>query len=305
MDFRMSRIVSNNKKATNPFLRWPGGKRWLSEKISCIINSHGYKRYYEPFLGGGAVFFRLAPLNAHLSDINFDLITTYKSIRDHQNEVLERLKNLPVGKKAYYEIRASDPSDKIDLAARFLYLNRLSFNGIYRVNKIGKFNVPYGGDRTVDLLWENNLLSEASNTLLDTVITCVDFEEAIAECGEGDIVYCDPAYSTKISNDQFLRYNDKVFSWEDQKRLARCCFEAVERGVFVVVSNASHQSIAKLYHPIEPIILNRYSGVSCSPEGRKTMEEALYLMDQQLLENKIAFSECGSVMYNQSTNIVF
>lgn len=266
------------KTKVTPFLRWPGGKRWLSNDIAKLFKDFEIKRYVEPFLGGGAVFFNLLPEQAVLSDINPGLINVYQSIRDNPNLLIECLSKMPTDKDSYYQIRELFFKDSIERAAQFLYLNRLAFSGMYRVNLKGKFNVPYGGDRKVDILWENKLIQNASQVLKDKKIRNSDFEETLNETENGDFVYCDPTYTVSHNKNGFQRYNEKIFSWNDQIRLRDACFKAVLRGVTVIVSNAAHVSIEELYRPFQPIIIKRYTGISRKLNGRKHVEEYLYVM---------------------------
>lgn len=127
------------------FLKWPGGKRWLIPHLRTLFSGWQFERYVEPFLGGGAVYFSFLPERVILSDINADLINAYWQVRDHPKELVDRLQQLPVNKQTYLEIRASDPSDSIERGVRFLYLNRTAFAGVYRLDKHGHFNVPFGG----------------------------------------------------------------------------------------------------------------------------------------------------------------
>lgn len=272
------------------FLRWPGGKRWLSTEIGKIIRANGCNRYLEPFLGGGAVFFKLNPDNAVLSDINNDLINTYQVIKNSPEHLVEKLKEMPVDKEYYYKIRKMEPCSSMSRAVKFLYLNRLAFNGMYRVNRLGQFNVPYGGDRKLEILWKKNLLLRASRVLSKVKLKCCDFEEVLTDCSKGDVVFCDPAYITKDSSNTFLRYNENVFTWKDQERLAECCFNAAEKGAFVIVSNACNSYINALYHPIKPITFSRYTGVSRKKTGRGKVNEALFLLNKEVILRKKIFT---------------
>ena len=184
-----------------PFLKWPGGKRWLSARLAVIARKALRGTYYEPFLGGGALFFALLPERAVISDVNSDLVNTYKATRDRAQEVIRRLKRLPVNKETYDRLRAEVPHDPVRRAVRFLYLNRTAFGGIYRVNGNGKFNVPFGGgDRTPEVLWRRSLLIRASTALSGAEIRHDDFEPVINRVQRGDVVYCDPTYTVAHEN---------------------------------------------------------------------------------------------------------
>lgn len=266
-----------------PFLKWPGGKRWIARTLTSLIIPRLKNRYYEPFLGGGAVFFALCPKEATLSDINVDLINVYELIQNKSEEIIEGLKILPVTKEMYYSIRMKEPKDPIGRAIRFLYLNRTAFGGIYRLNLMGKFNVPYGGgNRTPEVLWRNSLINNARRILQGKELLVSDFEEILNKSGDGDVIYCDPTYTTS-QNNCFIRYNERNFSWNDQKRLAISSLNACKRGAYVLVSNACYQGFRDLYNPFEPLVLTRKSLVSRVSKSRRYVNEYLFELDPELI----------------------
>ena len=268
---------------SKPFLKWPGGKRWLVPLIREMLDGRPLNRYYEPFLGGGAVFFAIQPKSATLSDVNNELITTYKQVKRVPELLIEMLKNIPVTKESYLEVRASEPSDPIEVAVRFLYLNRTAFGGVYRVNQQGRFNVPYGGgQRTPKPLWKHQLLEQASYALRRASIQHCDFDRSLASASKGDVVYCDPTYTVMHNNNGFIRYNENNFSWEDQIRLANTCREAANRGSLVLVSNAHHAEVAALYPDAERITVNRRSLISPVVTARVGTQEDLFVLDGHL-----------------------
>lgn len=272
------------EKATKPFLKWPGGKRWIAKELAHVIAARLSYRYYEPFLGGGAVFFALHPKDASLSDINVDLINVYRQVRDNPDEILTQLEQMPVTRSNYYRIRGDEPECPIERATRFLYLNRTAFGGIYRLNQKGKFNVPYGGgERTPELLWRDNLIKSASKVIQGIELVTSDFEKIIDRSGPGDTVYCDPTYTVAHENNGFIRYNERNFSWVDQKRLASASIRACERGALVIVSNANHSSLQELYKPFKPLQLKRKSLVSPKSEARREVYESLFILDPETL----------------------
>jgi DNA adenine methylase len=229
-----------------PFLKWPGGKRWLVHQYAALFPSR-YRRYLEPFLGGGAVFFHLTPQRAVLSDTNSDLVNAYQCLKKHAKVIDKRLSELHHrhSTKLYYRIRATCPADTIDQAVRFLYLNRTCFNGIYRVNLKGEFNVPIG---TKDLVaYPENYLQGIATCLRHASIRVADFEETIDMATAGDFVFVDPPYTVMHNNNNFLKYNANLFSWTDQKRLMVAVKRAARRGASVMVSNADHSSVRELY----------------------------------------------------------
>jgi DNA adenine methylase len=261
---------------TAPFLKWPGGKRWASRMIAGMIGKRLRGTYYEPFLGGGAVFFQLRPDQPVLSDINSDLINTYMLVRDRPAELISRLRRLSVDKQTYDHMRETEPDDNLMRAVRFLYLNRTAFSGIYRLNLQGRFNVPFGGgERTHKILWEKSLLRNASRALEGADIRHEDFETMLDSAQDGDVVYCDPTYTVAHDNNGFVRYNERNFSWADQIRLAAAAMRASGRGALVIVSNAKHSSVCELYDGANIQVLTRNSTVSTDIAKRQAVKELL------------------------------
>jgi DNA adenine methylase len=261
----------------SPFIKWPGGKRWASRRIGELISVHLLGTYFEPFLGGGAVFFHVLPRRAILSDINEELIGVYRAIRANPEPVIRELSSKAVTKTNYYRVRAGEPQSASGKAARFLYLNRTAFGGIYRLNLDGKFNVPYGGGaRTPEMLWKTDALNLASTALQRATLKVSDFEPVIESAKSGDVVYCDPTYTVAHDNNGFIRYNERNFSWSDQERLADAAFRAAsDRGVLVLISNAHHHSIKKLYRGASFETLSRMSAVTPHADQRRYVKELL------------------------------
>lgn len=271
-------------KGVKPFLKWPGGKSWLAKELVGFINPRPIKHYYEPFLGGGAVFFALCPYRATLSDINAELIKTYIQVRDNPEEVLASLKLMKVTKEDYYRIRKEKLEHPAEIAAQFLYLNRTAFSGIYRLNQKGQFNVPFGGgERTPKILWQNCLLKNASEALKGVKLIVSDFEKIIDGTTSGDAVYCDPTYTVTHENNGFIRYNERNFSWNDQKRLAKTAIRACERGSLVIVSNACCINLCELYMPFQPRRLTRKSLICPNSKSRREISEYLFILDPGIL----------------------
>lgn len=263
-----------------PFLKWPGGKRWAAAGVSEIVRRHLVNCYYEPFLGGGAVFFCLQPKRAVLSDLNCDLIDTYSAVREDYPQILHHLKRMEVSREFYNRIRASQPTGRFSRAARFLYLNRTAFAGIYRLNRQGQFNVPFGGGRTPEVLWAQGLLRAASRLLAPAELLANDFEPVLDLAGRGDVVYCDPAYTVAHENNGFVRYNEANFSWADQERLASAALRARRRGACVLVSNAYHRDVRMLYDNVHSKVLTRLSRISPDPTSRRVVREYLFVLKE-------------------------
>lgn len=256
-----------------PFLKWAGGKRWLAEQHALLLDEK-FDRYIEPFLGSGAIFFKLAPDRAILTDKNNRLIETYCSIRDSWQHVESILghhhKNH--SKKYYYAIRAKKLRSAAARAAQFIYLNRTCWNGLYRVNLSGQFNVPIGTKTNVILDTDN--FEKISALLTRAEIRCCDFEETLRLAGKGDFVFADPPYTVKHNHNGFIKYNEGLFSWEDQIRLRDSVIAAVGRGAAILITNAYHECVKELYVGIgEQIKLERASVISGDRSARGTYEE--------------------------------
>jgi DNA adenine methylase len=276
---RLALLDTTDRGRVLPFLKWPGGKRWIATRVATIARLYLRGRYYEPFLGGGAVFFALRPNRASLSDINGELIATYRTIRRNANGVVQLLKTFRVTSEAYYAVRGWAPRGSVQRAARFLYLNRTAFGGIYRLNRDGVFNVPFGGGkRTPAILWEERLVERAAVALRGVTLRECDFAEAMRRARRGDVVYCDPTYTVAHDNNGFVRYNERNFSWDDQERLAESAFAASRRGATVIVSNAFHDSVRLLYKRATVHTLQRASCVATSAEKRRHVRELLIII---------------------------
>lgn len=260
-----------------PFLKWAGGKRWLLQSSELPL-PRSYSRYFEPFLGSGAAFFSLAPTCAVLSDVNAELINLYQVVRDHPNELQQHLAlhHANHSKDHYYSTRASVPDDLIKRAARTLYLNRTCWNGLYRVNTRGEFNVPIG-TKTAVIYMHENFGAYSEQLKLAELISC-DFEETIGRAGAGDFVFVDPPYTVKHNLNGFVKYNEELFGWSDQVRLRNALAAATERGASVALTNADHDSIKELYADLFGYRqLRRHTVLSGLRKGRGPTTEALFL----------------------------
>lgn len=257
-----------------PFLKWPGGKRWfVSKHLDFFPKSFG--TYIEAFAGSASVFFALQPERAILCDKNEELIATYRAIKSRVNKVKDALEHHARNHSSdyYYEVRASNPSDIVSRAARLIYLNRTCFNGIYRVNMNGQFNVPKGTKDSVLLATDN--FSVVSAALRNAKLVTGDFALAIAEATSDDLVFADPPYTVKHNHNGFVKYNETIFSWDDQVRLADTLYAAMMRGAHIVGTNANHPSVRSLYaeRGFELTTVSRFSAISGSGNSRGQYEE--------------------------------
>lgn len=267
-------LLENSHIQVSPFLKWAGGKRWLVKHASDLI-PHFSGSYFEPFLGSGAIFFYLNPKRAFLSDQNSDLVDTYKAIQSDWKSVFVKLKehHRKHNKEYYYLIRDSVPVKPHTKAAKFIYLNRTCWNGLYRVNLSGKFNVPVGTKKNVIL--DTDDFGAVSNYLSGATLVHGDFESNIDKAGVGDFVFVDPPYTVKHNHNGFIKYNETLFSWEDQLRLKESIDRAVHRGAKVLVSNADHESVKELYADYNQISLDRLNVLSGKPEFRGRYAELI------------------------------
>lgn len=257
-----------------PFLKWPGGKRWFVANHSHLLPT-SFKRYFEPFLGGGSVYFHLEPKRACLADINTELIDVYRAIARRRAQLEQYLRDHEEqhGKRYYYRIRSSAPTGLAERAARTLYLNRTCFNGIYRVNLDGVFNVPKGTKSAV-LLGTDDFTTTA-RLLRRAKLLVSDFEPIIDRAKCGDLVFADPPYTVRHNNNGFVKYNETLFSWADQERLAKSLGRAARRGVKLVLTNADHDEVRALYpqRTFSVEVVERYSSISCTSASRRTYRE--------------------------------
>lgn len=262
-----------------PFIRWAGGKRWLISKIIAQI-PNDITNYFEPFLGSGAFFFQIKQLekvkgNFFLSDINSELINSYKIIRDSCLDLCIELAKHKNNREYYYQLRSSKPETSLHSASKFIYLNRTSFNGIYRVNRNGDFNVPYG-NRQYNPLFNFENLKGASSLLKDVSVDTFDFNTILQNVSKGDFVFLDPPYTVAHNNNHFIKYNQPLFSWGDQIRLS--CFVKLlnEKKVRFILTNANHSSIINLYEDKFKIFdIERISTVGGSFAKRKPIKELI------------------------------
>jgi len=259
-----------------PILKWPGGKRWFVKHLSDLMPKK-YDRFIEPFFGGGSAFFALNPKKALLSDINKELITTYRLIRDDWQFVEKELRKFEKKHSVdfYYEVRSLEPENNSDIGLRLLYLNRTCFNGIYRVNEKGEFNVPIGSKNKVIL--DTDDFQKTSRLLKKATLLCCDFEKSIDKAEKGDVIFADPPYTVRHNLNGFIKYNEKLFSWQDQIRLAKALHRAVERGATVISTNANHESVRRLYRErgFNLKTISRYSSISADASSRNQFKELI------------------------------
>lgn len=238
--------VGTSLNGGKPVIRWAGGKRLIVPRLLDFLPKT-YGTYFEPMVGSGALFFALRPKNAVLADVNSELINFYTVIKNKPNDFFETVRQIRASKKTYYRLRESCPSSALERAARFFYLVRLSWNGLYRVNRQGQYNVPFGGRNPKNLVTLDAIL-DASRALENACLTCGDFGQTTREAKSGDLVYLDPPYPKGAADGNgFDRYSETKFTLEDHKRLARIAAALADRGVHVLITEASRKEIVSLY----------------------------------------------------------
>ena len=275
----MAVALEQLKNEIYPIVKWVGGKRQLMfELIKNMPKS--YNRYFEPFVGGGALFFELQPENAYISDMNEELINLYSVVRDNVYELIEDLGKHEVSKEYFLEIRNIDRSEKyaglssIERASRFIYLNRTCFNGMYRVNSQGQFNVPFGHYKNPRIIDESNLLN-CSKLLNKTEIKCADFSEILTKVQKDDFVYFDPPYVPLNETSSFTSYTKDGFDIDMQFKLRDVCDELDSMGVKFMLSNSDTKLVNELYanYEIKKVFASRQ--ISANADGRGKITEVL------------------------------
>jgi len=236
-----------------PFLKWAGGKRQLLPKIREYI-PRKYKIYFEPFVGAGAVLFELQPQTALLNDVNEELVNCYEVIKNHPAELIATARAHPINAEHFYYLRSQDRDPglttltAVERAARIIYLNKTCFNGLFRVNSQGQFNVPFG--KYTDPTIVNDIVIKAVSRYLDKAsvqISNDDFEDALEGAGRGDFIYLDPPYDPLSDTSSFTGYNLTSFDRKEQRRLKAVCDDLHRRGCKLLLSNSATPFIRKLY----------------------------------------------------------
>jgi DNA adenine methylase len=262
-----------------PFLRWAGGKSWFVKKIDEFLPI-SINNYFEPFLGGASIFIHLKSKgliqgDSYLSDSNNNLVNAYNVLSSDPRALIKKLSSYENTKEYYYKIRDSKFNSPIEKAAQFIFLNRTSFNGIYRENLKGEYNVPYGNKKYKELFNELNLL-KVSKLLKETTISSFDFMDIKPLIKKGDFIFLDPPYTVAHKHNGFVKYNQKIFSWEDQIKLKEFVVYLIKIEVNFILTNASHDSIDSLYKGIgKHYYLNRPSVIGGKNAKRDMYEEII------------------------------
>jgi len=273
-------------KKAKPFIKWAGGKNGLVSQLIKFLPSK-FNRYHEPFLGGGALFYVLRPKKSFLNDINKNLISTYQDIKTKPREIIDLLSKIEKEynaktetekKKYYYKIR--DEYNKLNCtltkSAYLIFLNKTCYNGMYRENSLGEFNIPFGRHGDLKILDKDNILA-SSSLLKKSSLTSLSFYESAKDVKKHDLVYFDPPYYPLTKTSSFTKYTDKNFSIDDHKTLKKLTDNLTKKGCYVMISNSYSDFIIKLFknYRQETIYANR--AINCKAHKRGKIKELLIL----------------------------
>lgn len=275
----MASRIGRDATIPRPFLKWAGGKRSLLGEIFKWLPAH-IGQYIEPFVGGGAVFFELARLRrfdrAVLGDRNRDLVEVWQAVKEAPRELVRLIGRWKYDQAVYYEVRGLDPKSltEVERAARLLYMNRAGFNGLYRVNQSGQFNVPFGRYTNPTLVDEENLLA-CSAVLQNVELVCGDFDQVLARAEPGAVTYCDPPYWPVSKSASFTAYDPYPFGPEQQRRLAETFAGLPARGLYGVLSNSDTPETRALYASLPTDTVYARRNISRDAAGRGDVSEIL------------------------------
>lgn len=275
-----SRQPNEANKKLKPFLQWVGGKREMIERYPTLIPAK-FNSYHEPFLGGGAMMFHVKAEKAFLNDYNSELIITYNAIAKDVKSVIKILKELKKhhSKEFYLSVRELDrDSDKFqkfneaEIAARLIYLNQTGFNGVYRVNRKGQYNVPIGSSLN-KLICDEPTLMEASKFIKGYTFSSGDFADAIKNIKKGDFLYLDPPYVPVSEYSDFTRYTKDQFGLEDQNRVYELFKAASDKGAYVLLSNSDTKFVRDLYKDFNIYTIKSSRNLNSDASKRGNVDE--------------------------------
>lgn len=271
-----SSLLQDSAIQARPFLRWAGGKNWLVRRIADLFGALKFENYHEPFLGGGAFFFSVGSGHqAYLSDFNKELIETYQALRDSVEDVINIMRTFSNTSEFYYLLRGETTECAIRKAAIFIYLNQTSYNGIYRVNLKGVYNVPYGS-RTKPFL-DADTLRACARSLSGVTLESMDFNSTLKNIRRGDLVFIDPPYTVSHNNNGFIKYNQSLFSIEDQHRLAEYIDDVRSLGAKYILTNAAHVAIKDIFdNGDQRIEVSRASLIGGKKANRGAVSEYIF-----------------------------
>jgi DNA adenine methylase len=260
-------------------LRWPGGKYSLLNEIIPLINIAKFNSYHEPFVGSASVFLNVNNAkSAFLSDSNENLINFYSQVQGNLKKLISKIQTKENSENFFYAEREKSYKSPVERAAQFYFLNRTCFNGIYRVNSLGKFNVPYGKRKDLIVADVENL-THLHKKLIGVTINRADFLKSAKDIKSGDLVYFDPPYRSKTNSRNFLMYNETLFSWEDQLSLQNLCKKLMDKKVKIIINNLYNEEVFNLFNKelkLKTIITKRYSVVGSQIHSRGQIQEYLF-----------------------------
>lgn len=267
------------KVACRPFLKWPGGKRQLLRELLRHMPKK-YGRFFEPFVGGGALFFAVKPEYGYISDINPELINVYEVVQNNVEELIESLKKHKNTEEYFYKLRNADRTEeyqywsKVEKASRLIYLNKTCFNGLYRMNSDGHFNVPYGFYKNPNIVDEQNLIA-CSTLLKKTDIALASFEAVEKKARKGDFAYFDPPYVPLNRTSSFTKYYKDDFDLDAQFALRELCDRLTSKGVFFMLSNSYTETVKELYKNYHVRTVRANRAINCKADGRGKINELI------------------------------
>jgi DNA adenine methylase len=260
-----------------PFVKWAGGKGQLLKDLDRFFPRR-FSTYYEPFLGAGAVFFHLVkkspPFRAILSDVNEELISAYRVVKESVEDLIKLLEfhkssYSRAPKKYFYKVRDMEPSNAVERAGRLIFLNKTCYNGLYRVNRKGKFNVPFGEYKNPQIYEPENLRTVSQVLRISKVeLLAVDYQKATEDVEKKDFIYLDPPYHPASSTASFTGYTDSGFSFEEQKRLGKWFRELDKRRCKILLSNSDTKEVRDIYEGYHIKIVAATRAISCRGEKR-------------------------------------
>lgn len=277
-------VTLAKNKLVAPVVKWAGGKRQILHEITKYIPSE-FSTYYEPFLGGGAVLFELQPEKAVVNDINQELMNIYQVIKENVDELIDDLKKHKNEKEYFYKIRELDRDKErysrltqVQKASRIIYLNKTCYNGLFRVNKAGEFNAPFGNYKNPNIVNEDTLraVSDYFNKA-NIRLACQDFEDALQSAAKGDFVYLDPPYDPVSETASFTEYDKGGFNRDEQLRLKKVCDKLNKKGIKFLLSNSATEFILELYKDYRIEVIQAKRTINSKAEKRGDVDEVLVM----------------------------
>lgn len=272
--------TSNKPKICKPILKWAGGKRQLLNELITLMPKQ-YNRYFEPFVGGGALFFAIQPKHAFINDYNQELINLYEVVRDQCQELIDSLEEYKNEEEYYYKIRSLDRNKKewgslspLQRASRLIYLNKTGYNGLYRVNSKGENNVPFGRYKKPKFIDIDNLWA-CSQLLKDTKISCGDFSKIKPKIQKGDFIYFDPPYVPLNKTSSFTSYVNQDFDKNMQCKLKKLCDDIDKKGAFFMLSNSYTDFVLDLYQHYNIHIVKATRSINSNASQRGKIAEVV------------------------------